>query len=101
MPIVPTKPIVPTAEARDTDTLATMRGIIKYVKHGLRARLANHEQFVTAVELHEQAPLTIRASSADSVASELISYKHAWSAESATVSLQSTGRYEGEGTSCG
>ena len=94
-PIVPTKPIVPTAEARDTDTLATMRGIIKYVKHGLRARLANHAQFVAEVALYKQAPLTIRASSADT--SELISYKHEWSAESAAVSLQSTGRYEGGG----
>ena len=96
---MPAKPIVPTAEAIDTDTLATMRGIIKYVKHGLRARLANHAQFVAEAALWEQAPLTIRASTADT--SELISYKHAWSAESAAVPLQSTGRNEGEGASRG
>ena len=102
-PIVPTKPIlpapvkpiVPTAEARDTDTFATMRGIIKYVQHGLHARLANHAQFVATVALHDQAPLAIRACSDDT--NELISYKHPWSAESAAVPLQSTGRYEAGG----
>ena len=93
------KPIVPSAEEKYTDTLATMRGIIKYVKHRLPGELANHAQFVAGVGLHGQEPLTIRAcgGAGSDDHTELMSYKHAWSADDAEVSLRGTGRYEAGG----
>ena len=91
----PTKPAVPTAEARDTDTQAMMRGIIRYAQHHLPARLASHPQFNRMTALHEQPPLSIQA--ATDAQRELISYKHPWTPDEATQSLASTGRYEAGG----
>ena len=93
----PPKPELPSAEQKDTDTLAVMRVITKYVKCRLRVYLKESHPATSAfpdVELHDQMPLNIKKAGSDQ---ELLSYKAAWDQNTAAVSFDGTKRYEAGG----
>ncbi len=92
LPQASSMPEAPRFDA-GVDTLKTIRAVIAYVQHYLRARLKDDPIFAAFpdIPLHQHSPLEIKAASSEQ---ELLSYKAPWQRTLAVVAFKSTGMYE-------